>query len=157
MFAVRRAVQEDRESILRLLRQAGVSESGMDRHLMNFLIVEEPVTQRKVGTVGMEVHGDRGLLRSFVMENRAWNAHTGLKLITVVLSFVQQMKLKEIYMLSGISANIFEAFGFEPVKWEDLPREIRQSASARVESSEGVPMVYRNPRGESIRESDLGK
>lgn len=79
------------------------------------------------------------------MENGAWNAKTGLELITVVLSFVKRMELKEIYLLSGIAANIFECFGFEPVKWEDLPGEIRQSARARVDPSMGVPMVYRNP------------
>ncbi|QKI83526.1 GNAT family N-acetyltransferase [Kroppenstedtia eburnea] len=143
MFTVRRAIPEDREAILQLLQQAGVSEKGVDRHLGNFLLVEEPLEGRKVGTAGLEIHGDRGLLRSFIMERNAWNAKTGMELIAVVLSFVQRLELKEIYLLTGVSPKIFECFGFQPVKWEELPGEIRDSVDDRVKESAAVPMVYR--------------
>jgi amino-acid N-acetyltransferase len=147
VFTVRHANQGDREAILQLLQQAGVSKKGVDRHLENFLLVEEPPKGRKVGTVGLEIYGDRGLLRSFVMERSSWNAKTGLELITVVLSFVQRLELKEIYLLTGISPNLFEYFGFQPVKWEELPGEIRHSADVRVDETRAVPMVYRNTGG----------
>ncbi|PTX62500.1 amino-acid N-acetyltransferase [Melghirimyces profundicolus] len=146
MFTVRRANHSDRETIVRLLRQAGLSADGTDAHLENFLIVEDPVSRRELGTVGLEIYGDRGLLRSFVMESDAWNAKTGMELIAVVLTYARKTGLKEVYLMAGITASIFEHFGFEPVDWEELPEEIRHSAHKReVEPGEGVPMVCRNP------------
>ncbi|MGF7087541.1 amino-acid N-acetyltransferase [Kroppenstedtia sanguinis] len=151
MFTVRRAIPEDREAIRQLLQQAGVSEKGVDHHLENFLLVKEPEEGRNVGTAGLEIHGDRGVLRSFVIEKKAWNAKTAMELITVVLSFVQKMKLKEIYLLTGVSPHLFEYFGFQSVKWEELPEVIRDSVAGRVDPSEAIPMVFRRAVDESIK------
>src|SRR5690606_38688724 len=101
MVAVRRADKGDGETIARLLRQAGISDRGVDDHLGHFLIVEEEGSCRTIGTVGLEIYGDKGLLRSFVMESDAWNGKTGLELIDVVLSYVRQSELREIYLLAG--------------------------------------------------------
>ncbi|MFC4077335.1 GNAT family N-acetyltransferase [Salinithrix halophila] len=146
MFTVRRAVSEDVERITGILRNAGVNEKGVDKHVERFLVVEDPsvTPKRMVGTVGLEVYGDRGLLRSFVMDNQSWNARTGMELIELVLQFARKSGLSEIYLLAGISSNIFEYFGFRPLAWEDLPLDVRQSEHVHQSKTEGgQPMVYR--------------
>ncbi|SFS34829.1 GNAT family N-acetyltransferase [Marininema halotolerans] len=129
LFTVRRAKPEDISEIEKLLLHAGLNERGIEEHLPFFLVVEDPTFEptRLVGTAGMEVYGNRGLLRSFVMENHSWNAKSALELIETVLAFAKKSGLTEVYLLAGISGNIFEHFGFRPVVWEEVPLEIRES------------------------------
>ncbi|SDW40695.1 amino-acid N-acetyltransferase [Marininema mesophilum] len=129
MFTVCRAVTEDVDRIQEILRHAGLNEQGIEEHLPYFLVVEDPAVEpvRLVGTAGMEVYGDRGLLRSFVMEKNSWNAKSAIELVEKVLNFARQSGLVEVYLLAGISGSIFEHFGFHSVEWEEIPEDIRNS------------------------------
>ncbi|SMO67400.1 GNAT family N-acetyltransferase [Melghirimyces algeriensis] len=144
MYSVRQANTKDRETIVRLLRQASVSDWGVECHPENFLMVDDCRSHQSVGTVGLEVYGTKGVLRSFVLEKRFRNAKSILELIGVILSHVQRSSLQEIYLITGINPDIFQVFGFEPLDWESLPEEIRSSAQNRnVGPQEGIPMIYR--------------
>ncbi|OYD07998.1 GNAT family N-acetyltransferase [Paludifilum halophilum] len=148
MFTVRKATAEDIESITHLLRTAGTNDEGVDKHLDHFLIVEDPRVQppRIVGTAGIEIYGNRGLLRSFVMKTDSWNAKVALELIGVILAHTGRSGLKEVYLMAGIAQHIFEHFGFRSVEWEDLPESIRRSDHIQKMEKEaaGRPMVYCN-------------
>lgn len=158
MFTVRRARSEDLEAITKLLRSAGTNEQGVDEHVHHFLVIEDPSVQppRFVGTAGLERYGEKGLLRSFVMESDSWNAKVGLELIQVVLGHAHQAGLQEVYLLAGIAHNIFEHLGFIRVDWRELPEGIRQSDHLRqMEGKNTVPMMYRyteEGRGEKKKE-----
>ncbi|MDR6225497.1 GNAT family N-acetyltransferase [Desmospora profundinema] len=145
MFAVRKATVKDADWITSLLRNAQINDQGVDEHLEQFLVVEdsrEPGT--RIGTVGLEIYRNKGLLRSFVMESGSWNATTGLELIGVVLAHARRLELDEVYLMTSIAQPIFEHFGFVLVDWETIPVEIRQSDHARRAKAEGgVAMVNR--------------
>lgn len=145
MFTVRKATTADVEWIISLLRNANINDRGVDKHLHRFLVVEDPAqSNSRVGTVGLEVYGEQGLLRSFVMESESWNATAGLQLIGVVLAYTGRLGLRNIYLLTGMAQTIFEHFGFREVDWEKVPADIRRSDHAfRAKREGGVAMVYR--------------
>jgi amino-acid N-acetyltransferase len=145
MFAVRKATQRDAVWIREVLRKAQMNNEGVDEHLEQFLVIEDSRQPgNRVGTVGLEIYGKRGLLRSFVLDQVSWNAATGLKLIGVVLTHASRLGLEEVYLMTGNAQPIFEYFGFVPVKWEDMPNDIRQSDHASyARDLGGVAMVNR--------------
>ncbi|PTM56770.1 GNAT family N-acetyltransferase [Desmospora activa] len=145
MFAVRKATIADVDWITGVLQNANINDQGVDKHLDRFLVVEDPLKPgTRVGTVGMEVYGDQGLLRSFVMESQSWNAAAGLELIGVVLAHTRRLGLRNVYLITGIAQPIFEHFGFQSVDWDEIPEEIRQSDHAfRAKREGGVAMVHR--------------
>ncbi|MEW9033022.1 MAG: hypothetical protein AB2404_09920, partial [Planifilum fimeticola] len=69
MFVIRTACSGDVPAILRLLQGAGVRQEGVDKHPERFWVLEEIGDPPRIaGTLGMEIHGRAGLLRSFVVE-----------------------------------------------------------------------------------------
>ncbi|GGE05350.1 hypothetical protein GCM10011571_03040 [Marinithermofilum abyssi] len=145
MFAIRKACTSDVPAIMHLLKEAGMNEQGVDKHPEHFLVVEDPGKSpvRTVGTVGLEVHGDVGLLRSFVLDQTCWNGKTSMELLHVVFQFVRQMELTAVYLFAGIDPRVFEAFGFQGISPDELPEAIRNSDHAVRLAGSGSPMVLR--------------
>ncbi|MEI5909073.1 hypothetical protein WAK64_18645 [Bacillus spongiae] len=66
MNTVKRAKSDDRERVERFLVQAGLNIEGIDDILDNFFLLEN--SQKSiVGTLGVEIKGNRGLLRSLAI------------------------------------------------------------------------------------------
>lgn len=147
MFAIRQATEKDIFQIKRLLRDANVNEKGVEESVQHFFVVEEINEEdvgvsQMVGAVGMEVHGQYGLLRSFVLQRANWNPRVGLQLIDILLSYAVKSKLSKVYMLAGDCNAFFEQIGFSAVEKEELPEEIQCSTHMKRSIANGTPMVY---------------
>ncbi|MCS1352312.1 GNAT family N-acetyltransferase [Mechercharimyces sp. CAU 1602] len=127
MFLIRRAEERDITPICQLLCQAGLHEEGVDKHIDHFLVIEREEDEQILGAVGIEVYGDEGLLRSFVIESEVWNGKVGLELFGAALSFAQYLRLTKVYLFAGVTKRFFEEAGFTQVPWEVLPVELKKS------------------------------
>lgn len=140
---VRLAQETDFADIVRLLQKANVNADGVDKPTSRFLVVENQGTESAniIGTAGVEFYGEKALLRSLVLES-AGNARIGVEMIRLLLAFVQEQAMKELYLLTRASTSFFEQLGFSEIAWDQLPHDIRMSAHVQETGSEAVPMVY---------------
>jgi amino-acid N-acetyltransferase len=144
MFVIRTACSGDVPAILRLLQGAGVREDGVDKHPERFWVVEEVGDSPRIaGTIGMEIYGRTGLLRSFVMERGAWNPGVGVKLLLLSLSAARERGIDELYLATAGSLSLFEAIGFSEVEGSELPEPIRASEHLRKVGKSGEAKVMR--------------
>lgn len=144
MFVIRTACSGDVPAILRLLQGAGVREEGVDKHPENFWVLEEIGDPPRIaGTLGMEVHGKWGLLRSFVVERERWNPQVGVKFFLLALSAARERGIDELYLASSGSLPLFEAIGFSEVDDAELPGPIRGSEHLRKAAEDGTTRLMR--------------
>jgi amino-acid N-acetyltransferase len=145
MFVIRRAEEKDLFRVRRLIKDAGLNDKGIEKHLSHFFVAEtaegEEMSQM-IGVVGMEVHGPYGLLRSFVLERASWNPKVGLNMIGILLSYAKKLKLERVYLLAGASTSFFGELGFSEVAVQDLPEELMASEHLERSVFKGTPMVY---------------
>lgn len=130
MYQIRKAKIQDIPRIRELLQNAGLSQSGVDHHLHTFFIVEEEreLSDRGklAGSAGMEIYQENALLRSFVLQQGAWNG-VGLQLFAYLFSWAEQQGVKRLYLLAGVSPTFFQLLGFRPVTWSEVPACIKNS------------------------------
>ncbi len=127
MYKIRQANTQDIPRILELLQDAGLSQSGVDQHLHTFFIVEDEGNRSKLaGSAGMEIYQENALLRSFVLKQGAWN-DVGLQLFKYLFLWAKQHRVKNLYLLAGVSPTFFQLLGFQPVSWTEVPSSIKNS------------------------------
>lgn len=144
MFVIRTACREDVPAILRLLQGAGVREDGVDKHPERFWVMEEiGESPRIAGTIGMEVYGRAGLLRSFVVERGRWNPQIGVQFLLVALSAAREQGIDELYLAAPGSFPLFEAIGFSAADASELPEPIRRSEHLKEAERSGEIRVMR--------------
>jgi amino-acid N-acetyltransferase len=144
MFVIRTACSWDVPAILRLLQGAGLREEGVDKHPDSFWVLEEIGDPPRIaGTLGMEVYGRTGLLRSFVVERERWNPQVVVKLLLLALSAARKRGIDELYLATAGSLPLFEAIGFSAVDGSELPDPIRASKHLRKVGKSGEAKVMR--------------
>lgn len=144
---IRLAQKKDKDVIVQLLRKARMNAVGVDKPATQFLLAEkaseEPEKRQLIGTVGVEFFGPCALLRSFVLTNGVDHARLGLEMIRIVLAYVEQQNVGELYMVTPTPSAFFTQLGFSEIGWEALPRDIRQCEHLQRTDRIATPMVYR--------------
>lgn len=117
---------------------------GVDKHPERFWVLEEAgESPRIAGTIGMEVHGRNGLLRSFVIKRGNWQPQAVVKLLLLVLSAAHKRGIDELYLAAAGSSPLFETLGFSTVDGSELPEPIRDSEHLRQVANSGEAKVMR--------------
>lgn len=146
-IVVRMAKQWDIPAMKRLLKKGDLHTEGIERHIEHFLVAEENRNGEVVGTAGMEVFGSNGLLRSLAVSSETGNAKLGLELLRIMLAFARKKGVRNLYLLSGRSHQLFDLFGFEQLDWEQVPEELKESSHLQQYQPERMCiMVYRFPQ-----------
>jgi amino-acid N-acetyltransferase len=144
MFVIRTAGSGDVPAILRLLQGAGVRQDGVDKHPEHFWVLEEIGDPPRIaGTLGMEIYGRAGLLRSFVVERERWNPQVGVKFVLLALSAARERGIDELYLAAPGFLPLFEAIGFSEVDDAELPEPIRGSEHLREAAGSGETRLMR--------------
>lgn len=114
---VRLARTGDLPAIVEMLEGAGLYAGGVDEHVHRFLVAERPNApekERLAGTVGMEVYGRSGLLRSFVVERKAWNPDLGISMFGAAMALAKRLQLQDLFLLSKSVHPLFWRWAFNP-------------------------------------------
>jgi amino-acid N-acetyltransferase len=123
--AVRAARRADLSAVLALLADAGLPVAGVEEWIDSFVVAEDG--GRIVGTAGVEVHGDDGLLRSVAVARDYRGRGLGNALTEAALARAARDGLSAVYLLTETAESFFPRHGFVRIE--------RAAASDAVKAS----------------------
>jgi amino-acid N-acetyltransferase len=81
-----------------------------------------------VGTGGLEIYGPYALLRSLSVKMGIRGKSVGSTIYQFLVEEAKKKKLKAIYLLTETAHGFFLKKGFQDVKREDVPEEVKRSS-----------------------------
>ncbi|ANM31060.1 hypothetical protein ABI59_17980 [Acidobacteria bacterium Mor1] len=117
---------ESRDDILNLLAAAELPAAGAEQHLAHFFVARDG--DRLVGSIGLEVYQDVGLLRSLAVVPELRGSGLGRKLVQRLVEHARDLGIVRIYLLTTTAETFFPRFGFQPIP--------RDAADPRLGESE---------------------
>lgn len=123
---LRPARADDLASIERLLTASGLPLDGVADSLGTFVVAE--ANGALVGVAGLEICCDNALLRSVAVDP-VWRSHgIGRALVTRVISDAEARGIRGLYLLTTTAERYFPSFGFEQIRRDDVPDDVRATA-----------------------------
>src|SRR5262245_47017431 len=98
-IVISRAERSALEEILLLLSKVDLPPDGVAEYLDGFLVARDGVG-KLVGCIGMERHGERGLLRSAAVIPELQRSGLGSKLTEAILQDASRLGLREVLLLT---------------------------------------------------------
>jgi amino-acid N-acetyltransferase len=142
MLFFRKATKDDTDLLKKFILQGGISNQGIENNIDQFIIME---TNEKeiVGTVGLEVHGNCGLIRSLVMSRTITSEEILIRLLQEAIKAAKDKQVEALYLLTKVTP-IFQSIGFYPVQYSNVPFDIIASDHVRQYDKEQITiMEYR--------------
>lgn len=124
------ATPSDLSSVLALLRQCELLETGVAEALERFVVARRDAAT--VGCAGLEVYADMGLLRSVAVEPSARRSGLGEALVAGVVAAARGLGLRDLYLLTTTATPFFERVGFDRVPRAEVPAAVAESWEFRV-------------------------
>lgn len=122
---IRKAEVHDYPAIRELLLQAQLPLDGVKEHLNNFLVLA--IDGELCGTVGLEIYGDRALLRSLAVRQGLRGKGFGIQLYQGIIERARDRRLSEIYLLTETAEKFFARQGFEKISREAVDKRVKTS------------------------------
>jgi amino-acid N-acetyltransferase len=139
MLFFRKATKDDTEILKKFILQGGISNLGIEHYIEQFIIME---TEDKeiVGTVGLEVHGGYGLIRSLVMIRRITSEEILVRLLQEAIKMAKGQQVRAVYLLTKVTP-LFQTIGFYPVQFDRVPDEILATDHVSQYDKEQITMM----------------
>jgi N-acetylglutamate synthase-like GNAT family acetyltransferase len=116
LVAVKKAPPSSLPKVLEILSAVGLPHEGVEEHFDGFLIAQSGNGQT-IGCIGLESHGDLGLLRSAAVLPQYQGQSAGGKLIRQLLRLADEKGHSEIVLLTTTAKDYFQSkFGFREAK-----------------------------------------
>lgn len=129
-ISVREANTEDLVAVRALLEAAHLPTDGLTDFFGPAYAVAE-CDGHVIGAEGIERHGDAGLLRSAVVDDRYRGQGVGDLLTRNRLSWAQSTGLDEVWLLTTTAAEYFPRFGFTKAERTMAPAALQDSVEFR--------------------------
>ncbi len=126
---IRVATPGDFAGVVALLQAADLPTAGLKLSLADFLVAEEG--GRVIGAIGLELYGDRALLRSAVVEAGSRGLGLGHDLVESLLERAGARGVQEVYLLTTTAERYFPRFGFVRISRSDVAPSVRASQEFR--------------------------
>jgi amino-acid N-acetyltransferase len=140
----RPARTEDLAAVRHLLEAAGLPDADLTDQFPDAYVVLQETGLAIIGTAGLEIHGECGLLRSMAIAPAHRGTGLGRKLTEDRLRTARARGLRSVYLLTTTAPEFFAHLGFERIARESAPTPL-QSASefATVCPASAICMVMR--------------
>ncbi|MBA3342395.1 MAG: GNAT family N-acetyltransferase [Gemmatimonadaceae bacterium] len=122
---LRQASDADLESVSRLLMESNLPTAGVADCIADFVVAEKG--DEVIGAIGLETHGQFGLLRSAVVAPGWQGRGVGRSLVKRLVADAALHGLDALYLLTTTAEGYFPAFGFERTDWQSVPAELMAS------------------------------
>ncbi len=139
---IRRALSKDEIHIRKLLSDAQLPFEDIGEHLDNFLIAE--FGDITVGTVGVQIYDEIGLLRSLAVAVSYQNKGIGRMLYDRMVAYARLKGVGRFYLLTTTAEGIFRRLGFDVIDREKLPDEIRATNEFRKLCPENALCMFKD-------------
>lgn len=126
---IRRARESDIDAVSTLLSSSNLPLDGVADSITDFFVADAMDTV--VGSVGVEVHGEYGLLRSAAVSEALRGRGVGRRLVNQAIDDARQHGLRALFLLTTTAEDYFPSFGFEKVVRSTVPAELNDSAELK--------------------------
>jgi amino-acid N-acetyltransferase len=126
MISYTLARETDKKAIGSLLKINNLPYSDLQESPIVFIIATN--NERIVGCIGLEKHGNAGLLRSFAVEPGLQNKGIGKELYRNLLDYVRQSQILTLHLLTNTAKDYFSRIGYRLAERNNAPDEIARSA-----------------------------
>lgn len=123
---LRNAKSADLPRVKSLLKQNDLPLLGVDECFDNFVIAENE-NGSLIGVAGVELYGDRGLLRSVAVDDHFRGLGYGGALVQAALSNARARGVKVIYLFTEDAAAYFQRLGFEAIDRANIDQAVKAS------------------------------
>ncbi|MBI1884999.1 MAG: GNAT family N-acetyltransferase [Chloroflexi bacterium] len=130
---IRRSRAEDVPAIEALLVAEHLPPYAIAEFLETFWVVEDG--GRVVGSAGLEVYGEAGVLRSVVVQPGRRGENLGERLTRTALREARRRGVRRLYLFTMHAADFFRRFGFAECGLDEFDEAARQSFQYRAVSS----------------------
>lgn len=121
------ASASESDEILALLTAVDLPNEGVIEHLGGFLIARD-ISGRLIGTIGLERHGQVGLLRSAAVAPDAQNSGLGSCLAAALLERAANDGVEKVVLLTSTARDFFaQRFGFSEATRSDYDEQLSAS------------------------------
>ena len=115
-----------RKNIIALLSSEKLPTDDLPSSLDNFLVMTGD--NELVGVIGLEMHGDYGLLRSLAVSPDHRNQNIAGKLVEQIEKLAASKGLKSIVLLTETVPDYFSRKGYSRITRAEVPAEVQQSS-----------------------------
>ena len=126
-----KATNDDIKDIAKLLEAENLPPDDMERWIENFFVLK--IDGITAGAAGIEVWGNTGLFRSFVVAPEQRSKGFGQQLYDSVISLFGEIGLTAIVLLSKGGSGFFEKEGFRFIPRSDVPSEAKNSVQFNLD------------------------
>ncbi len=125
-FVLKKAASDVLPALQRFLTDMKLPVSDLPTDLSGFTLAFDG--DELVGTAGMELLGNIGLLRSVAVAETHRSRHLGRQLFAAALDHARENGAQEVFLITDSAAGYFEKNGFQPVERSAAPVEIAGTA-----------------------------
>jgi N-acetylglutamate synthase-like GNAT family acetyltransferase len=121
---------DDRDAVAALLASCGLPHADIAAHLPHFTVAR--AGGRIVGVIGLELHGEDGLLRSLAVADDHRGEGIARRLYASLLGRARSLGVARLYLLTTSAQGFFEMLGFRAVDRASVPEAIRGTEEFRA-------------------------
>ena len=122
---IENARPEEKELLIRLLKEADLLTEDLPESLSNFLLAKEG--KALVGVAGLELFGSVGLLRSVAVSPAHQGKGIAGRMVEQLLAGADQQELQAVYLITTTADRYFDRYGFTAVDRQQVPEAIQQT------------------------------
>lgn len=136
------AKDDDLLAVTRLLERCHLPYGDLSIPLDYFVVAKSGGLL--VGSIGLELYRDHGLLRSLAVDDQYRNNKIGDTLVKELIAMSKDKGVKHLYLLTTTAQQYFEKHAFETVDREHVPPEIKGSTQFSALCPYTAICMYRN-------------
>ena len=113
-------------SIKSLLRDCELpSDDIRATHLENFFVIKD--SDQILGSVGLEICGEFGLLRSLALSESLRGQGIGTRLVKHIEEYARSQKINSVYLLTTTADQFFTRIGYQTIARENAPETVQET------------------------------
>jgi amino-acid N-acetyltransferase len=121
------ATVQDESGIKALLRTCELPADDLSAsHLEHFFVIKD--AGRIVGSVGLEVCGEYGLLRSLALTESLRGRGLGIQLAQSIEAYASSQQIKSLYLLTTTAGSFFAHLRYQVIPRENAPARLQETA-----------------------------
>jgi amino-acid N-acetyltransferase len=130
-FRLRAGHPQDAPRVLALLSAAGLPISDLvPNDLLRFIVAQDAAVHTGgivIGAVGLEAHGEAGLLRSLVVDPGWQGTGVGSALVSAIEHDARGLRLTSLALLTQTASVFFAARGYRAIARDAAPESLHSS------------------------------
>lgn len=123
---ISKATTNQRQRIIQLLQAEKLPVDDLPASLDNFFVAMD--NEKVIGTIGLELYGDCGLLRSMVVDKEHRNKNIASGLVQQLETHAKANSINCMYLLTETAVQYFEKKGYHKINRDEVPENLKASS-----------------------------